>query len=374
MKWDFTRSAPGNQRFVLCNADEGEPGTFKDRVLLTEKPDLVLEGMTIAGYAVGADTGILYLRAEYAYLRAFLEDVLNRRREDGLLGNSVCGKQGFDFDIRIQMGAGAYVCGEETALISSCEGLRGDPKNRPPFPAQKGYQAQPTTVNNVETLCCVTRILEEGAGWFAQFGTKDSPGTKLLSISGDCHRPGVYELPFGMSLLSVLKLAGADDSTAVQVGGPSGTMVCPDEFDRTLSFEDLTTGGSLMIFGPQRNILEVVNKFLDFFIDEGCGYCTPCRVGNVLLQERLERILDGKGEPSDLDYLQQLGETIKTASRCGLGQTSPNPILTTLKSFRPAYEALVQEAPDGRQRSFDVQAALADAKAIAGHASEIFKE
>ena len=374
MKWDFTRSAPGDQRFVLCNADEGEPGTFKDRVLLTERPDLVLEGMTIAGYAVGADTGILYLRAEYAYLRAFLEDVLNRRREDGLLGNSVCGKQGFDFDIRIQMGAGAYVCGEETALISSCEGLRGDPKNRPPFPAQKGYQAKPTTVNNVETLCCVTRILEEGAGWFAQFGTKDSPGTKLMSISGDCHRPGIYELPFGMSLLSVLKLAGADDSCAVQVGGPSGTMVCPDEFDRTLSFEDLSTGGSLMVFGPRRNILEVVNKFLDFFIDEGCGYCTPCRVGNVLLQERLERILEGKGEPSDLDYLQQLGETIKIASRCGLGQTSPNPILTTLKSFRTAYEALVQEAPDGRQRSFDVQAALGDAKAIAGRSSEIFKE
>jgi [NiFe] hydrogenase diaphorase moiety large subunit len=374
MKWDFTRGAPGAQRYVLCNADEGEPGTFKDRVLLTEKPDLLFEGMTIAGYAIGADTGILYLRAEYAYLRAFLEDVLNRRREDGLLGKNVCGKQGFHFDIRIQMGAGAYVCGEETALISSCEGLRGDPKNRPPFPAQKGFMGCPTTVNNVETFCCVTRILEEGPGWFAQFGTKDSPGTKLLSISGDCHRPGIYELPYGMSLRSVLKLAGADDAVAVQVGGPSGTMVCAEEFDRVISYEDLATGGSLMVFGQQRNVLEVALKFLDFFIDESCGYCTPCRVGNVLLRERLEQILAGKGEPGDLAYLEALAQTIKTASRCGLGQTSPNPILTTLKSFRSAYEALVEEAPEGRQRGFDIQAALADAKGIAGRSSEIFRE
>ena len=374
MKWDFTRGAPGTQRYVLCNADEGEPGTFKDRVLLTEKADLLFEGMTIAGYAVGADTGILYLRAEYAYLRAFLEDALNRRREDGLLGNNICGKQGFHFDIRIQMGAGAYVCGEETALISSCEGQRGDPKNRPPFPAQKGFLGCPTTVNNVETLCCVTRILEEGPGWFAQFGTKDSPGTKLLSIAGDCHRPGIYELPYGMSLRSVLKLAGADDAAAVQIGGPSGTMVPPEQFDRVISFEDLATGGSIMVFGQQRNILEVVSKFLDFFIDEGCGYCTPCRVGNVLLKERLDEIIAGRGEPSDLEYLEQLGQTIKTASRCGLGQTSPNPVLTTLKSFRPTYEALVAEAPEGRQRRFDADAALADAVAIAGRSSEIIKE
>ncbi|MFC1805553.1 NAD(P)H-dependent oxidoreductase subunit E [Planctomycetota bacterium] len=374
MKWDFARSAPGAQRYVLCNADEGEPGTFKDRVLLTERADLLFEGMTIAGYAIGADTGILYLRAEYAYLRAFLEDVLNQRREDGFLGKNVCGKDGFHFDIRIQMGAGAYVCGEETALISSCEGLRGDPKNRPPFPAQKGYMGCPTTVNNVETLCCVTRILEEGPGWFAQFGTKDSPGTKLLSISGDCHRPGIYELPYGMSLLSVLKLAGADDAIAVQVGGPSGTMVPPDQFDRVITYEDLATGGSMMVFGQQRNVLQVVSKFLDFFIEESCGYCTPCRAGNVLLKERLDRIIDGKGEPADLDYLQELGETVKIASRCGLGQTSPNPVLTTLKSFRSVYEGLVQEAVDGRRPSFDIQAALADATAIAGHSSEIFKD
>ncbi len=375
MKWDFTRSASGDQRYVLCNADEGEPGTFKDRVLLTEKPDLLFEGMTIAGYAVGADTGILYLRAEYAYLRAFLEDALNRRREDGLLGNNVCGKNGFHFDIRIQMGAGAYVCGEETALISSCEGLRGDPKNRPPFPAQEGFLGCPTTVNNVETLCCVTRILEEGPGWFAQFGTKDSPGTKLLSISGDCHRPGIYELPFGMSLRSVLKLAGADDACAVQVGGPSGTMVCPDDFDGTLCFEDLATGGSVMVFGPQRDILEVVSKFLDFFIDESCGYCSPCRVGNVLLKERLDKIRDGKGELADLDYLRELGETIKTASRCGLGQTSPNPVLTTLANFRSAYEEkLCEPAAEGLRPSFDMAGALSTAEEIAGRTSEYLEE
>ena len=374
MKWDFTRAAAGTQRYVLCNADEGEPGTFKDRVLLTEKADLVFEGMTIAGYAIGADTGILYLRAEYAYLRAFLEHVLDQRRQDGLLGNDACGKQGFDFDIRIQMGAGAYVCGEETALISSCEGLRGDPKNRPPLPAQKGYLAQPTVVNNVETFACVTRILEEGPGWFAQFGSKGTPGTKLLSISGDCHRPGIYELPLGMSVRAVLTLAGADDAAAVQVGGPSGRMVCPDEFGRTICFDDLATGGAIMVFGPQRNILEIVAKFLEFFIEESCGYCTPCRVGNVLLKERIDKLLAGQGQHGDLEYLQELGETIKLASRCGLGQTSPNPVLTTLEHFRPAYEALLHEPVDGLRPSFDLRAALGDAEAIAGRGSTHFQQ
>ena len=227
LKWEFTRGAEGERKFVLCNADEGEPGTFKDRVLLTERPDRVFAGMTIAGYAIGAEQGILYLRVEYAYLRPFLEDVLLKRRTDGLLGHSVCGKGGFNFDIRIQMGAGAYICGEETSLISSCEGMRGDPKTRPPFPAQKGYLGCPTVVNNVETLCCVTKILEEGPATFSAFGTEQSSGTKLLSISGDCRRPGVYELPFGVTLRQVLKLAGADDAIAVQISGPSGQSVMP---------------------------------------------------------------------------------------------------------------------------------------------------
>ncbi len=369
MKWEFTRAATGEEKYVICNADEGEPGTFKDRVILTERPDRVFAGMTIAGYAIGAKTGIVYLRGEYAYLRPYLEHVLERRRNDGLLGQNVGGKEGFNFDIVIQMGAGAYICGEETALISSCEGLRGDPKNRPPFPAQKGYLDCPTVVNNVETLCCVTKILERGPGAFNEYGSQGSAGTKLLSISGDCKLPGVYELPFGIKLSEVLKQAGAEDAIAVQVGGASGAMVAPNEFERTICFDDLATGGAIMVFGPERNVLEVADYFLDFFIEESCGYCTPCRVGNVLLKERLDRILAGHGEPADLDYLQDLGETIKTTSRCGLGQTSPNPVLTTLKNFRSAYEALVKERDDGLQPSFDLSEAVGDAEQIAGHKS-----
>jgi len=372
MKWDFTRAADGDQKYVVCNADEGEPGTFKDRVMLTQRADLLFEGMAIAGYAVGADTGILYLRAEYAYLRAFLESVLEKRRAAGLLGKAVCGKDGFDFDLRIQMGAGAYVCGEETALLSSCEGLRGDPKNRPPFPAQKGYLGCPTTVNNVETLCCAARICEMGPGWFAGMGSKGSPGTKLLSISGDCHRPGVYEVPFGITLRKVLEMCGGSDAAAVQVSGPSGQMVGPDAFDRTLCYDDLACGGSVMVFGPERNLLKVVDKFLDFFIEESCGYCTPCRVGNVLLKERVGKILDGKGEPGDLEYLESLGKTIKTASRCGLGQTSPNPVLTTLANMRSQYEDLLKEPEPGMQPTFDLQAAVADAEGLAGRPSVHF--
>jgi len=367
MKWEFTRHAHGDRKYVLCNADEGEPGTFKDRVIMTECPDLLFEGMTIGGYAVGSDTGILYLRAEYAYLREFLESVLAERRDKGLLGRNVCGKDGFDFDIRIQMGAGAYICGEETALISSCEGLRGDPKNRPPFPAQQGYRAKPTTVNNVETFCCVARILAESPGWFAQMGSKGSPGTKLLSISGDCAKPGVYEVPFGIELAEVLRLCGAQDAQAVQVGGPSGQMVGPESFNRTICYDDLATGGSMMIFSKKRDVLEIASKFLEFFVDESCGYCTPCRVGNVLLAERLDRIRAGAGVAADLEYLQELGETIKAASRCGLGQTSPNPVLTTLENFRAAYEEkLTAPADDGTQPSFDLASAVTDAQAIRG--------
>ncbi len=368
MKWEFARAAQGDRRVVICNADEGEPGTFKDRVLLTERPDRILAGMTIAGYAIGADTGILYLRGEYAYLREYLEDKIQKRREDNLLGKNILGK-GFDFDIRIQMGAGAYICGEETALISSCEGLRGDPKNRPPFPAQKGYCDLPTIVNNVETLCCVTKILESGPAAFAEHGSQGSSGTKLLSVSGDCKQPGIYEVEFGVKLRDVLKMVGADNAIAVQIGGPSGQMVGPDQYDRTICYDDLATGGSMMVFGPERDVLHVADRFMDFFIEESCGYCTPCRVGNVLLKERLGKIIAGRGEPSDLPYLEDLGQTIKVASRCGLGQTSANPILTTLKNFRSVYEGRVKEATDGRQPSFDLAAAVGDAEAIAGRKS-----
>jgi len=372
MKWEFARQAPDDNRYVICNADEGEPGTFKDRAILTECPDLMFEGMTIAGYAIGSEHGILYLRGEYAYMHAFLEKVLSDRRKKGLLGKNVGGKKGFNFDIRIQMGAGAYICGEETALISSCEGLRGDPKTRPPFPAQKGYLASPTTVNNVETFCCVTRILDKGAAWFMEIGSKGSPSTKLLSVSGDCKLPGVYEVPFGIRVSDLLKMVGAEDTAAVQVGGPSGQMIGPADFQRTICYDDIPTGGSIMIFNSTRNLLHVVSRFMEFFVEESCGYCTPCRAGNVLLKERLDRIAAGKGEPSDLEYLQELGESVKLSSRCGLGQTSPNPVLSTLKNFKGLYEKLVKKSKDGLMQSFDIKAAVAGAEVIAGRPSEKF--
>jgi [NiFe] hydrogenase diaphorase moiety large subunit len=369
LKWEFTRATASDKRFIVCNADEGEPGTFKDRVILTEYPDTLFEGMTIGGYAIGAAEGILYLRAEYSYLFAFLESILAERRRQGLLGKNVCGKQGFDFDIRIQMGAGAYICGEETALLSSCEGLRGDPKTRPPFPAQQGYLGYPTAVNNVETFCCVARILERGAAWFSGYGSDRSAGTKLLSISGDCKRPGIYEVPLGIKLQEVLKLTGAEDAIAVQVGGAAGQMVGPEEYNRLVCFDDLATGGSMMVFGPGRDLLKAVDAFMEFFIHESCGYCTPCRVGNVLLRQGLQKIRNGKGEPSDLEYLKELGETIKLTSRCGFGQTSANPVLTSLAKFRPVYEALVKPVSDGRQPEFDLAFAVSEASRIAGRKS-----
>ena len=368
MKWEFTRAAGGTKRYVVCNADEGEPGTFKDRVILTERSDRVFAGMTIAGYAIGSDEGILYLRGEYAYLRPYLEQVLAKRREVGLLGNNILDK-GFNFDIRIQLGAGAYICGEETSLISSCEGTRGDPKNRPPFPAQKGYVGCPTVVNNVETLCAVTKIIQEGPATFAEYGSEQSAGTKLLSISGDCHRPGVYEFPFGVTLREVLAEAGAEGAIAVQVGGASGQMVDPKRFDQTICYDDLATGGSIMVFGPGRDLLHIVYQFVKFFVHESCGYCTPCRVGNVIMKNKLEQILADQGEPSDLEYLENLGKTMKLASRCGLGQTAANPILSTLSHFRSEYEKRVKPAADGMQRTFDINAALDDAQFIAGRDS-----
>ena len=372
LKWELTRQSLGSDKFILCNADEGEPGTFKDRVLLTERADLVLEGMTVAAYAIGAETGIIYLRGEYGYLREFLEEKINHRRAAHLLGNNILGNTGFNFDVRIQMGAGAYVCGEETSLISSCEGTRGDPTDRTPFPVVKGYMVSPTAVNNVESYCCAARIMDKGPGWFSSIGTQQSTGTKMLSICGDCERPGIYEVPFGTRLRDVLDRAGAEDVACVCVGGPSGQMVGPAQFDLGISYEELSTGGSVMIFSNQRDILEVAAAFMDFFVDESCGYCVPCRVGNVLLKNRLERVRIGEGTKSDLDYLQRLGESVKFTSRCGLGQTSPNPVLSTLKNFRPVYNALVKADGSGLNRSFHIMKAVEEASAIAGRRSEIF--
>ena len=367
MKWKFARAAEGERRFVICNADEGEPGTFKDRVLLTEYPELLFEGMTVAGYAIGAAEGILYLRGEYDYLLGHLEHVLAQRRAKGLLGANVGGSADFAFDIRIQLGAGAYICGEESALIQSCEGERGAPRNRPPFPVQKGYLDLPTVVNNVETFCAAARVLEQGSAWFAAIGTRESAGTKLLSVSGDCALPGVYELPFGLTLREFLTTVGGEDAIAVQVGGPSGTCVAPADFGRRICFEDLPTGGSMVVFGPDRDMLRVAQEFMEFFVEESCGYCVPCRVGNTLLKKCLDQILAGNGTEADLTYLEELGNTVRRTSRCGLGQTSPNPILTTLAGFRELYSArVVAEAPDGMQPSFDLDAALREAVQVQG--------
>ncbi len=371
-KWRLAAQTPAERRYIFCNADEGEPGTFKDRVLLTERADLMVEGMTIAGYAVKAEYGLIYLRGEYAYLRDYLEWILKHRREQGLLGRDIGGREGFNFDIRIQMGAGAYICGEESSLISSCEGLRGEPKTRPPFPVQSGYLGFPTVVDNVETFCCAARILDQGAAWFRSLGTEGSSGTRLLSISGDCERPGVYELPFGMSVKNLLELIGAKEAAAVQVGGPSGEMISVSQFGRRICNEDLHTGGSVMVFSAQRNILEIVEYFLDFFIEESCGYCTPCRVGNVFLKKRIDKIRRGLCQLEDLDYLRELGKTIVETSRCGLGHTSPNPVLTTLKNFPLVYAALLKTSKDGMQAAFDIQSALEESRHLAKRRSMIY--
>ncbi len=363
MKWDFCRKAKGNAHYLICNADEGEPGTFKDRVILTRVPDLLFEGMTIAAYAVGAKEGFLYLRGEFAYLKSHLEKVLERRRHNGLLGENIAGKEGMEFDIRIQIGAGAYVCGEESSLIESLEGKRGAPRDRPPFPVTKGYKNEPTAVNNVETFCCAARILEKGAGWFAEIGSKDSTGTKLLSISGDCENPGVYEIEYGMTVDDMLDMAGAKAPQAVQVGGASGTCVAPKDFGRSISYDDLPTGGSVMIFGRDRDLLGIVRELTEFFVEESCGWCAPCRAGNPLMLELFDKIVEGRGSEEDLSGLERLCNTIKKMSRCGLGQTAPNPILTTIRNFHRLYASKVKE---GFMPLFDYDKAIAAGIEIAG--------
>lgn len=371
-KWRFAASAPAERRFVFCNADEGEPGTFKDRVLLTERPHLLVEGMTIAARAVGAREGLIYLRGEYVYLRGLLEGVLAERRARGLLGRGIMGVDGFDFDLRIQVGAGAYICGEEGALISSCEGLPGEPKTRPPFPVTRGYLGFPTVVNNVETFCHAARILDRGARWFHDMGSDGSHGTKLFSVSGDCINPGVYELPYGLQVRQLLEMVGGEDAAAVQIGGPSGTMIARDSFERRLSFDDLATGGAIIVFSGERNILEIVEYYMSFFVHESCGYCTPCRVGNVFLQKAIGKFRKGLANPEDIEYLKDLSATIIETSRCGLGMTSPNPILTTLENFPLVYSALAKPSVDRVRATFDIQSAIDSARKLAKRRSYIY--
>jgi len=344
LKWELAAAAPATTgcRYVVCNADEGEPGTFKDRVILSEWPDLVFEGMTIAGYAIGAAEGVLYLRAEYTYMRPALEDCLKRRREANLLGVGIEGEEGFDFDIHIHMGSGAYVCGEETALIESLEGKRGEPRNRPPFPVVAGLNGAPTTVNNVETFAWVAAILANGAEWFAGIGTERSKGPKLLSISGDIERPGVYEFPFGITIADVLKAVGGENAQAVIVGGASGQCVPASDFTRTIGYEDLSTGGAVIVIGPDRDVLDVAENFQTFFADESCGQCTPCRIGNVKLLEGIRMLKRGECSEEYLKDLMSLCGTMQVASKCGLGQSSPNVFLSILTQ---QMSAIVNRAP-----------------------------
>ena len=346
MKWRFGRKAEGEHHVVVCNADEGEPGTFKDRLLLTEFPEMVFEGMIIAAHSVGADIGLLYLRYEYKYLLNSLEGILDSMRNNNLLGNNICGIKDFNFDIRIQLGAGAYICGEESALIESLEGKRGEPRDKPPFPVEKGYLNYPTVVNNVETLATIPKILKNGSDWFLNLGNQDSAGTKILSISGDCHFPGIYEVEWGTSIIDVLDMCGAVDVQAIQVGGPSGSLLGKDDFGRALSYNDLSTGGSMIVLGNNRNILkDVVMNFMEFFIEESCGSCSTCRHMPTVLKERLEKILSGHGVSSDIDELLSWSELLKV-SRCGLGQTAANPITNSIKNFRHLYEDLIQKDVD----------------------------
>jgi [NiFe] hydrogenase diaphorase moiety large subunit len=364
LKWEACRSAHGKDHYVVCNADEGEPGTFKDRVLLTRQADLVFEGMTLCALAVGAKKGFLYLRGEYRYLLDHLKAVLQLRRSSDLLGKSILGIVGFDFDIEIHLGAGAYICGEESALIESLEGERGVPRNRPPFPVTQGYLQQPTALDNVETFCQAALAIHMGSDKYSAIGTAKSTGSKLISVSGDCPRPGIYEYPFGVSVQEILNDCGAVNTRAVQISGPSGICIGEHEFGRRLGFEDLPTAGAFMVFDDSRDMFEVARNFVHFFAHESCGFCTPCRVGTAMLKQTIDKIAAGQGTHYDLAEVENLDHVLQTTSHCGLGRTACNPVLHTLKHFRPAYESRLKSL--SFKPAFDLDGSLARARLMTG--------
>lgn len=363
-KWQSCKDAPlhsGQGRVIVCNADEGEPGTFKDRVLLDLKADLLIEGMTLAAQIVGAKFGFIYLRNEYKYLKPQLELALNNRRQTGLLGKDSTRDFVPDgFDIEIRLGAGAYVCGEETALIESLEGKRGTPRIRPPFPVTEGYLGQPTIVNNVETFCCAALIANRGPEWFKSFGTEKSSGTKLISVSGDCTKPGIYEFAFGTSVKEILIACGAQHTNCVQISGPCGITLNESEFHRVIGFEDLPTAGSFMIFDKSRNVFEIARQFTHFFAHESCGFCTPCRVGSHILTHQMDKLAKGYGSQIDIDEIKQLSLLVHKTSHCGLGQAICKPLLDTLHKFPQAYQPLIKH--DEFNPAFDLDAALSQAR------------
>jgi [NiFe] hydrogenase diaphorase moiety large subunit len=370
-KWRLCLQAPlrvsqsdAATRVVVCNADEGEPGTFKDRVLLCSHADTVFEGMTVAARVLGARTGLVYLRGEYCWMLEHLRAALHRRREAGLLGPRILGVDGFDFDISLHVGAGAYVCGEESALIESLEGKRGTPRIRPPFPVEKGYLGQPTIVNNVETFCAAAHIALHGGDAWSAIGTPQSSGTKLHSVSGDCARPGVYEYPFGVKVRQILDDCGARNVQAVQVGGPSGLCLAACEFDRRIGFEDVPTAGAFMVFDESRDMFETARSFAHFFAHESCGFCTPCRVGTELVVRRMDKLAAGHGSVFDEDELRELEALMHGTTHCGLGASATNPLRDTLLRFRPAYERRL--VSPRFTPGFDIDAELEAARRVTG--------
>ncbi len=359
LKWGFCRQNEADIKYVICNADEGEPGTFKDRVLMEEHPELLIEGMILAAYAIGASEGAIYLRAEYKYLRDRLEELLTEYREKGYLGKNIKAQTPFDFDMYIHMGAGAYVCGEETALIHSMEGKRGEPGTKEYFPVQRGFKDKPTVVNNVETLCAVPRILEMGLDKWLAIGTEKSPGTKLMSVSGDCKKKGIFEIEWGMNMREFLKLIGARNPKMVQFSGPSGECLSEADFDRTISGEDLRCGGSVMIFDDKRDILHILKSYSNFFVEESCGICVPCRTGNFLLNRKIDKLVAGHAEKKDLEDIKEWSHIIKTTSRCGLGQMSSNSLNDAIRKFPELIDKSLSDNTDFN-KAFNLEEATAD--------------
>ncbi|NPA68869.1 MAG: NADP oxidoreductase [Chlorobi bacterium] len=354
LKWEFAKRNGSLQKYIICNADEGEPGTFKDRVLLNQIPGLVLEGMITAGYAIGATKGIIYLRAEYFFLKEKIKQTINRFYEIGLLGQNILGKN-FDFDIEVMSGAGAYVCGEETSLIESLEGKRGGPRTKVYFPVEKGYLEKPTVVNNVETFTAVARIMEKGSDFFGKKGTDKTKGTKLLSISGDCKKPGIYEIEWGITVKEMLDLCEASDVNYIQFSGPSGTVLTEKDFNRKICGEDLICGGSIMIFNSKRDVFDILTNFSNFFIAESCGLCTPCRAGNYLIGKRLEKIKNGEATFEEIEELKSWAKVLRDTSRCGLGKTSTNFIVDTVNKFPELFKKKAL-----KEKEFNLEAALND--------------
>ena len=347
IKWDIASKNHAEQKYIVCNADEGDPGAFMDRSILEGDPHSVIEGMMIAGYAIGATKGLVYIRAEYPLAISRLDKAIVSARKRGYLGKNLFGTD-FEFDIEIKFGAGAFVCGEETALIHSMEGKRGEPTSKPPYPAEKGFWDMPTVVNNVETLVNVPRIILNGVEWFREVGTEKSPGTKVFALSGKINNVGLVEVPMGISLREIIfeigeGIKGGEKFKAVQTGGPSGGCLNEEDLDTPIDFDSLASKGAIMgsggmvVMDEDDCMVSVAKFFLEFTLDESCGKCTPCRIGNTRLYEILDRITKGKGKLEDLALLKELSECIKATSLCGLGQTSANPVLSTLNKFYNEY-------------------------------------